>query len=275
MSEVALAGRTALVTGGTRGLGKAIGLELARAGAAVFLTHRWGSVSEAEVAAEFAAAGVPAPHVVESDVSDRAAVRDLMATIKQRAGRLDAVVSNVAFAKIVKDLSDLKKTSLDLSLAYSAWPLVDHIQAAREVLGRYPRYVIAISSDGPEVCHAGYDLAGASKAVLETLCRYLAVRLRPEGVRVNAVRPGLLDTASSRATAGDAAIEAVKARAPGAVQDPRGVARACVALCSGLMDSVTGQVLVVDEGWSLVDPLALLAGGGLPGPFPDTGGDGP
>jgi enoyl-[acyl-carrier-protein] reductase (NADH) len=179
----------------------------------------------------------------------------------------------VAFAKIVQDLSDLKKSTLDLSLAYSAWPLVDHVQAAREVLGRFPRYVLAISSDGPDVCHAGYDLAGASKAVLETLCRYLAVRLRAEGVRVNAVRPGLLDTASSRATAGDAVIDTVNESAGAAVQHPRGVARACVALCSGLMDSVTGQVLVVDEGWSLVDPLSFLTGAGLPGPFPDSRGD--
>ena len=272
MTPAILAGSTALVTGGTRGLGRAIGLEMARAGAAVFLTHRWGSASEAEIAAQFAAAGVAAPQVVECDVSDRKAVLELMATIKRHTGRLDVVVSNVAFAKIVKEVSDLKKSALDLSLGYSAWPLVDHVQAARQVLGRYPRYVIAISSDGPDVCHPGYDLAGASKAVLETLCRYLALRLRPDGVRVNAVRPGLLDTASSRATAGDAAIDAVKERAPSAVQDPRGVARACVALCSGLMDSVTGQVLVVDEGWSLVDPLALVTGAALPGPFPDEGG---
>lgn len=274
MIPVALDASTVLVTGGTRGLGKAIGMEFARAGAAVFLTHRWGTASEPELLAEFAAAGLPAPHVVESDVSDRKAVLDLMGTVKERTGRLDVVVSNVAFAKIVKDVSDLKKAALDLSLAYSAWPLVDHVQAAREVLGRFPRYVIAISSDGPDVCHPGYDLAGASKAVLETLCRYLALRLRAEGVRVNAVRPGLLDTASSRATAGDAAIEAVQQRAPGAVQDPRGVARACVALCSGLMDSVTGQVLVVDEGWSLVGALSFLTGAALPGPFPDTHGGG-
>jgi NAD(P)-dependent dehydrogenase (short-subunit alcohol dehydrogenase family) len=149
--------------------------------------------------------------------------------------------------------------------------VVDHVQAAREVLGRFPRYVLGISSDGPDVCHPGYDIAGASKAVLETLCRYLALRLRPEGVRVNVVRPGLLDTASARATAGEAALEAVKSKAPGAVQDPRGVARACVALCSGLMDSVTGHTLVVDEGWSLVDPLSFLTGARVPPPFPEAG----
>jgi NAD(P)-dependent dehydrogenase (short-subunit alcohol dehydrogenase family) len=271
MIPVDMEGKGVVVTGGTRGLGRAVGMEFARAGATVFLTHRWASVDEEALAAEFAAAGLSRPHVAESDASDPRAARELMALVKERAGRLDVVVSNVAFAKIVTGLSDLKKGSLDLSLAYSAWPVVEYVQAAREALGRYPRYVLGISSDGPDVCHPGYDLAGASKAVLETLVRYLALRLRPEGVRVNAVRPGLLDTQSSRAMAGDAAIDAVKSRAPGVVQDPRGVARACVALCSGLLDSVTGQILVVDEGWSLVDPLSFLTGSAVPPPFPDEG----
>jgi NAD(P)-dependent dehydrogenase (short-subunit alcohol dehydrogenase family) len=268
MIPVDLGGKAVIVTGGTRGLGKAAGMEFARAGAAVFLTHRWGSVGEEELGAEFAAAGLPRPHVVESDASDPRAARDLLGLVKERAGRLDVLVSNVAFAKLVGDLADLKKSSLDLSLSYSAWPVVEYLHAAREVLGRCPRYVIGVSSDGPDVCHPGYELAGTSKAVLETLVRYLALRLRPESVRVNAVRPGLLDTQSSRATAGDAAIDAIRQRAPGVVQDPRGVARACLALCSGLMDAVTGQVLVVDEGWSLVDPLSFLTGASVPPSFP-------
>ena len=60
------------------------------------------------------------------------------------------------------------------------------------------------------MCHEGYDFAGASKSVLETLCRYLAVRLKPQGVRVNAIRPGFIDTASFRATFGDEAVESIK-----------------------------------------------------------------
>lgn len=259
MIAVDLSGSTVVVTGGTRGLGRAIGLELARAGAEVVLTHRWDSVPEDEVHAAFAALSLPAPAVVESDVSDPAATRALMRSLRGRPP-LRAVVSNVAFAKIVRELSDLKRGALDLSLAYSAWPIVDLLQAAREELGAYPRYAVGVSSDGAEVCHPGYDLAGASKAVLETLCRYLAVRLRAEGVRVNALRPGLLDTQSSRAMLGDAAMERLRQRVPSPVLDLAGVARACAALCSGLLDSVTGQVLVVDEGWSLLDPLDWISG---------------
>jgi enoyl-[acyl-carrier-protein] reductase (NADH) len=126
------------------------------------------------------------------------------------------------------------------------------------------------------MCHPGYDLVGAAKAVLETLCRYLALRLKAEGVRVNAVRCGPLDTASLRATFGDALPHSLTAAAGNGrdlLLDPQVVGRACVALCSGLMDGVTGQVLTVDEGWSLVSPVTYLTGQGWPGPFPSSGSD--
>jgi len=265
-----LQSKSVLVTGGTRGLGKAIGLEFARAGATVFLTHRWGSVDEHELIAEFRAESLAAPHVVECDASDAEANRTLMATIKEHVGVLDVVVSNVAFAKVVRDIGDLKRSALELSVGYSAWPLVDLVQATQEVIGQFPRYVIGISSDGIEVCHDAYDLAGASKAALVTLCRYLALRLKRHGVRVNVIRSWFLDTVSFRATFGDAVADAVKERVGGMFLDPRGVARACLALCSGLMDAVTGQVIVVDEGWSLVSSLAYITGHGLPGEFPNS-----
>src|SRR5207244_1423165 len=187
----------------------------------------------------------------ESDASDPEATRRLMEAVKQRVETLAVVVSNVAFAKVIRDLEDLKRSSLELSLRYSAWPVVDLIQACREVLGRFPRYVLGISSDGGEICPSGYDFAGAAKAALETLCRYLALRLRGEGVRVNVVRPGFLDTASFRATFGDAVLGQDGQNLRALLLEPRSVARVCVALCSGLMDAVTGQVIRVDEGWSL------------------------
>jgi NAD(P)-dependent dehydrogenase (short-subunit alcohol dehydrogenase family) len=271
MITLDLRGTGVIVTGGTSGLGKAIGLEFARTGATVFLTHRWGSADEEAVAAEFARESLPAPHIVESDASDAEASRALMAFARSQVDSLHAVISNVAFAKIVHDIGDLRRSALELSLGYSAWPVVDLVQAAHAEFGTYPRYVIGVSSDGAEVCHEGYDLAGASKAVLETLCRYLALRLRVHGVRVNAIRPGFLDTASSRATFGDAVIEAARERVGSIFLEPRVVARSCVALASGLLDAVTGQVITVDEGWSLVSPLAFLAGPATNGSAPAPG----
>jgi NAD(P)-dependent dehydrogenase (short-subunit alcohol dehydrogenase family) len=257
-----------VVTGGTRGLGKALGMELSRAGATVFLTHRWGSADEDELRAEFTGEGLPAPRIIESDVSDPDAARALMREVAAHRVRLVAMISNVAFAAVVSDVRDLTRSSLELSLRYSTWPVLEYVHAARETLGYHPRYVLAISTDGGEICHPGYDMVGVAKAGLEALCRYLALRLRSEGVRVNVVRCAALDTVSSRATFGDAVIDSDVVRRLGLLIEPRAVARACVALCSGLMDSVTGQVITVDEGISLVGPLAYLTQQGWPAPMP-------
>lgn len=247
-----------LITGGTRGLGKAIGLAFAAIDANVFLTHRWGSVDDADLKSEFIAQGFAAPHVIESDVSNSDDMRDLMQSIHEETGSLDVIISNVSFAKTVAQMGDLRRRALDRSLAYSAWPIVELVQSAHETFGSYPRYVIGVSSDGGEVCHPAYDLVGVSKSVLETLCRYLALRLKDHGTRVNAIRPGFLDTASARATFGDALFEQIQARYPDMLLDPNEVAKACVGLCSGYMDAITGQVITIDEGWGLVSPIELL-----------------
>lgn len=273
-TTVDLEGGCVIVTGGTRGLGKAIGMAFSRAGATVFLTHRWGSVDEEELRTEFEAGGMPAPRIIESDASDPAAARDLMDEVAKQPTPLVAIVSGVAFAQVVDSVTDLERQSLELSLRYSTWPVLDLVHAAREKLGCYPRYVLAISSDGGTVCHPGYDMAGIAKAALETLCRYLAIRLRREGVRVNVVRSGPLDTASTRATFGDAVLDTDPVRGQGMILDPNAVARACVGLCSGLMDSITGQVITVDEGVSLFSPVVYLTDRGWPGPLPpaESGG---
>jgi NAD(P)-dependent dehydrogenase (short-subunit alcohol dehydrogenase family) len=272
MIAVDLAERGALVTGGTRGLGRAVAMELTRAGATVYVTHRWGSVTEDELRGVFEAEGLPAPRCIEADAGSADDTRALMETIGEDGVKLEVIISNVALAKVAPTLSDLRKNALDLSLGYSAWPMVGLLQACEQVLGAFPRYLIGISSDGAQICHEGYDLAGVSKSAMETLCRYLAVRLKPRGVRVNVIRPGALDTESSRATFGEDAISRVQAQVGEVFLDPRAVARACVAMCSGLMDAVTGQVLVVDEGWSLVSPLSFVTGRARPFQFPSEGG---
>jgi NAD(P)-dependent dehydrogenase (short-subunit alcohol dehydrogenase family) len=267
-TTVDFGGRGVVITGGTRGLGKALGMEFSRAGATVFLTHRWGSVDEDELGVEFRSEGLPAPRIIESDASDSDAARALMREIADHPGGLLAIISNLAFGGKVSDIRELARSSLELSLRYSTWPVLDYLHAAKETLGHYPRYVLAISTDGGDVCHPGYDMVGVAKAALEALCRYLALRLRSEGVRVNAVRCGPLDTASSRAMFGDSVIDSGIVRQEGLILDPRSVARACVALCSGFMDGITGQVITVDEGVSLLSPVVFLTNTGWPGPMP-------
>jgi NAD(P)-dependent dehydrogenase (short-subunit alcohol dehydrogenase family) len=102
------------------------------------------------------------------------------------------------------------------------------------------------------------------------LCRFLAFRLKREGVRVNAIATGLIDSANLIATFGEQAVSRFRARGDVAL-DPGRVAQACVALTSGLMDAVTGQTVVVDEGWTLISPLSFLTGTFDPWRFPDDG----
>lgn len=247
-----------MITGGTRGLGKAIGLEFAKTGATVYLTHRRSGFDTQGLIEEYAGQNLPAPHIVRCNVSDTDRTRELMQAIRAECGQLDVIISNVALSKLVYKLDDLRRRPMEKSLAYSAWPLVEMVQIANSTFDSFPRYVIAISSDGAHVCHPNYDLAGVSKAVLETLCRYLALRLKPHGTCVNAIRPGFLDTDSLRASMGEEAFATVFRRQPDMLIDVREVAKVCIALCSGYMDAVKGQVITVDEGWSLVSPAELI-----------------
>jgi len=263
-----------IVTGATRGLGKALGLEFSRAGAQVYLTHRWGSIGESALSAEFEREGLTPPCIIESDASDPEAAHQLMHEIGRRDKPLVAIISNLAFGQSVTDMSELKRSTLELTLRYSAWPILDLLRAAKEVHGRYPRYALAISTDGSTVCHPGYDAVGIAKAALESLCRYLALRLKGDGVRVNAVRCGPLDTLGFRAMFGHELLDSEVARREGLLLDPRCVARACVALCGGLMDSVTGQIITVDEGASLLSPIHYMTGESWPGAFPDRDREG-
>jgi len=253
-----LGGKTALVTGGTMGLGRAIALELARAGAWVAVSQRWGSADRGELDACFAAEGVAPPMVVDADASAPEETRALVRRIAEARGALDFVISNVAFGRATQSLGELKWSTFEIALRYSTWPLVDLVQTIREICGRFPTHVVAVSSLGPESWYPGYDTLAAAKGALDAICRYLALRLRADGVRVNVIKPGVLDTAGSRRIFGRETIGKMRDRRM--LTDPSAAARACVALCSGLLDGMTGQCLVVDDGASLMSDLALMAG---------------
>jgi enoyl-[acyl-carrier protein] reductase III len=233
-----------LITGGTRGIGQAIALELTRHGAQVCVTHRWDSVAAEDVAAPFVEARLTPPRVEQCDASDPDQTRDLVRRLYAEWGGLDSVVSGVAVASPVSDIRDLSRRSLEISLGYTAWPLLDLVQIAlREPTP--PRRFLALSTAAVDRVLPGYDMAAVAKGALETLTRYLAVRLKPKGICVNVLRLGYVDTESLRAVLPHAA---ERARAQGMLMAPSTAANAAVALLGGLMDGMTGQVLTVDEG---------------------------
>lgn len=241
-------GRAVLVTGGTRGIGLAVALAFATRGAHVTVTHKWDSVEHDAIREAFAEVGAPAPQIVQADASQAADVRGVLEGIRARHEQLDVLVSNVAFAALVRSVDDYAQRALATSIDYSAWPVVSHTLAARELFGRPPRYVVALSSCGVDTMHVNYDFVAASKAVLESLCRYLHYRLREEGASINVVRTRFVDTESLAATFGDEFVPFVRRYEPDVFSQPAEVGEAVFGVCSGLMDGLGGQVLTVDRG---------------------------
>lgn len=251
--------RAVLVTGGTMGIGLATALAFGRRGATCTLTYKWGSADEDQVRRAFADAGAPEPLLLQADVARPEDTDKVLAQMRARHGQIEAFISNVSQAVLVEGPADYSARALTQSIQYSAWPLVEHTVRIREVFGRYPRYVVGISSTGVDHFSWGYDLMAASKAVMETLCRYLTYRLRDEDVRVNVIRTRSVRTESFRTAFGEE-FEAFARRftRPEHFVDAREVADAAVALCSGLMDGVRGQILTVDRGTSFFDNLMRL-----------------
>ena len=251
-------GRAVLVTGGTRGIGLATGLAFGRRGADVTLTYKWGAEDENAILEAFAAAGAPAPDLVQADASHEADATTVLTRIRARHDALDVLVSNVAFGVPVSSLEAYTKRALLTGIEHSAWPLVTHITAAKAIFGRAPRYVVGVSSEGAESMHVHYDLIAAAKATLETLCRYLHYRLHPEGTTVNVVRTRFVDTESLAATFGEAFAPFVRYYEPDVLTAPASVAEAIFGLCSGPMDAVGGQVVTVDGGAGLFENFSRL-----------------
>lgn len=254
-----LTNQAVVITGGTDGIGRACGLLFARHGAHVYLTHRWGSADEAELQAEFKAAGARAPVIIEADASLDEDTDALMAAVKQDHDSLFAILSNVSFAHVSKQHEDLDKKSFLRSLGYSAWPFVGYLQSAHAAFGRYPRYAIGMSSRGPEYFLPGYDFVAASKTVMETFCRYLTADLLSEDIRINVVRANPVETRSLEATFGpDFGPFCKQYYGEGFFVTSEEVAAAALGLCSGLMDGVKGQVLLLDRGFGFADNVVRL-----------------
>jgi NAD(P)-dependent dehydrogenase (short-subunit alcohol dehydrogenase family) len=254
-----LAGKTALVTGGTRGIGLAVALQLARTGARLYLTYRWGTADTKSIYEAFALVTDQKPVLIEADVSVEEDTGKLLEIIAKDANSVDILISNASIALLTASLDDYKKKSLFKTIEYSTWPMIDYTRKIKERFGAYPRYIIGISSDGPDNFYQGYDFVAASKGLLEIFSRYLSIHLAPAGSRVNVVRFGPVETDSFNQVFGDGFFKYL--REHGISDDMNLKIEDCgktiVALCSGLLDGVNGQILTVDNGLSFGNNIIM------------------
>lgn len=249
--------KVVLITGGTKGIGLACGLAFARQGAQVVLTHRWGSADEDEIRARFAAIGALAPRIVEADASNDEDTEKLLGELKAHHDGVFAFIANVCVVTRGEGPMNHSRRALYKSLEYSSWPFVEYLHQIKKVFGRYPRYALAMSSDGPDTHYPGYDFVAVSKAVLETFVRYMSTHLQGEGCLVNALRTRQVMTESYREIFGETQRK-LAAKFPEFAPTVEEVADTALALCSGMMDAMGGQVVMLDRGAAFVDNIATL-----------------
>ncbi|MGK2850833.1 MAG: SDR family NAD(P)-dependent oxidoreductase [Candidatus Limnocylindrales bacterium] len=250
--ERVLAGRTAVVTGGSRGIGRATSLRLAGLGAEVVIDYRRDEEAAAATVADIEAIGGRG-YAVRADLEDPEAIDALFAEVGRRSGRLHALVLNAA-ATANRPLLEVGTHHMTRTFQLSVFGMIRCIQAATPLMDQGGS-IVAVSGIDVVRNVDGHGLLAAAKGAMEVLTRYFAVELAPRSINVNAVRPGSVDTESFRLYAGDRYEEFRAEKAAqtvrGRVGRPEDIAETIAFLCTPAADWICGQVVTVDGGREL------------------------
>ena len=242
--------RTAVVTGASRGIGRAIALRLAKDGAFVVVNYNGSEESAAETVKQIEAAGGQA-EAVRCDVSDFEAAEAFFKDVAERHGRIDILVNN---AGITRDGLLMRMTEEDFDQVLrvnlkGAFNCIRHV--SRQMLKQRSGRIISISSVSGVMGNPGQANYCASKAGIIGLTKSAARELASRGITVNAVAPGCVDTDMTRVLS-DEVRERATAQIPlGYFGKPEDIASAVSFLASEAAGYITGQVLCVDGGMAM------------------------
>lgn len=247
-------GKIALVTGSSRGIGRAIALRLAREGADIVVNFFRNRSAAEDTAAAVRALGRQA-FVVKAHVGDEAKIRMLFEAVRDQAGGLDILVCNAA-SGFLRPVLEQDTRGWDWTMDINARSLLLCAQQAAPLMAeRGGGAIVSLSSLGSSRVLPDYVAVGVSKAAVETLTRYLAVELAPHNIIVNAVSGGIVETDALKhfTNQGQAMIAAGQARTPaGRLVTPDDIAGVVAFLCSPAAHMIRGQTIVVDGGYSLM-----------------------
>jgi 3-oxoacyl-[acyl-carrier protein] reductase len=248
MTDKPLAGKVALVTGASRGIGAAIAKRLAVDGAKVAVNYSQSPAAAEEVVGAITKSGGTAV-AIRADVSDAKAITGLFAAVKKQFGQLDILVNNAAVMKRGL-LSEVTVEDIDRHLGLN---VRGYLLCAKEAATMLPRggVIINVTSVISRMAYAGSVVYSLTKGAIDVMTRVLAAELGPKGIRVNAVAPGSTRTDMNSAASGktDAeAVEEIKVTALGRQGEPEDIADAVAFFCTDDARWVTGAWLDVSGG---------------------------
>ncbi len=243
--------KVALVTGGTRGIGKAISLRLAQDGADIILNYKKDTATAEETKVEIEALGRKV-WLFQADMKEDAEIKGLAKTIREQVGRLDIFVHNAAFGTMGPILR-MGVFSWRAAMDINVTALLLLTQQLAPLLKESRGHIIGLSSIGAEMTFSEYACIGVSKAAMEALVRYLAFELAPLGIHCNAVSAGPVETrALDWFKFPQAVHNYANTRTPwhriGVPDDLSGIVSF---LCSRDADWITGQIIKADGGISM------------------------
>lgn len=248
-----LLNKTALITGASRGIGRAIALELAAAGANILVNYVRDEEAAKKTAADLEGLGVRAA-LHQANVGDPDAIGPLVESAVSAFGGIDILIHNAAMGAF-KPVHKLKANQWDLSLDINAKAFLLLVQKALPSMeSRGGGSIIALSSLGARQFIPNYGAIGISKAALESLVRYLAVELCGKKIRVNGVSGGLVETDALKYFPDYTSFrdEAVKRTPAGRIARPEDLARVVKFLVSPESEWIVGQTIIADGGLSLI-----------------------
>jgi enoyl-[acyl-carrier protein] reductase III len=247
---MALKGKVALITGGSRGIGRAITLKLASLGADVIINY-FRRTSQAELTAQEARSRGVNAHIIKANVGESEKIDAMFQEIESKFGKLDILISNAA-SGVARSALDLDVKSWDWTMDINAKALLLCSQKAVKLMPEGGQ-IVSISSLGSRMAMPVYTAVGVSKAALEALTRYLAIELAPRNIRVNCVAPGAVETEALKVYAGDKSLPffSVQDTPAGRMISSEDVANLVAFLCSDESYMIRGQVITIDGGYSI------------------------